>query len=345
MHSFLTPNSNSSQPQSPHHLAAIGTTCSNLALLAATATALVALLCRIPRAAYQAGSHIAQGRVRSRILDRPLDNYFTRQFCYSYASIPGGVRRLLTCPISASFSVVHVLLLALILCPLSRLIQLNDSPSRLARQRYEHLRWGRAPPWRLAAAGFLIATLCILEYIGPSLPPSNSYQINQNSATMALTSLVALRSLRGLHEPQGPHVPLPRTTHGRALLSRAPGPCSRDVQAKPPRQPPVTKLALIIDSGASFHVHPHAKDLINTRPCRDRISGVDQVEHACPLIGDLPVRALGNDRKEYRLLIRNVRHTPSVADSLISVSQLWSEGGVDVSFGNRCELTTKCGQH
>ena len=103
-------------------------------------------------------------------------------------------------------------------------------------------------------------------------------------------------------------------------------------------------IDFIIDSGASFHVHPVKSDLVNTRPCSNRISGVDNVEHECPLIGDLQLEAKGSDGLIYQLLIRNVRYAPTVSDSLLSVSQLWSDSKVNVAFGDKCTLISSCGQ-
>eukprot|EP00965_Chrysotila_dentata_P072119 2382864-Pleurochrysis_carterae.AAC.2 len=39
--------------------------------------------------------------------------------------------------------------------------------------------------------------------------------------------------------------------------------------------PGLRSVGFIVDSGCSWHVHPYAEDLIETRPCTDEISGVD----------------------------------------------------------------------
>ena len=75
---------------------------------------------------------------------------------------------------------------------------------------------------------------------------------------------------------------------------------------------------LIIDSGASFHVHPNLSDLVNIRACSNRIMGVDHQPHQCVSMGDMPVRARCDDGYEYDLLIKNVRYAPTFRDSLIS---------------------------
>ena len=82
----------------------------------------------------------------------------------------------------------------------------------------------------------------------------------------------------------------------------------------------------------------------NIRPCSNRIMGVDHHPHKCESIGDLPVRARGDDGSEYHLLIRNVRYAPTFKDSLISINQLWLESKVDVTFKDLCCLITRCGK-
>ena len=97
---------------------------------------------------------------------------------------------------------------------------------------------------------------------------------------------------------------------------------------------------LVIDSGASFHVHHDSNDLINLRPCSNRIMGVDHQPHRCISLGDMPIRARGEDGFEYNLLIKNVRHAPTFKDSLISVNQLWLESKVDVLLSDSLRQET-----
>ena len=63
-------------------------------------------------------------------------------------------------------------------------------------------------------------------------------------------------------------------------------------------QPGITKDALekmicwtVIDSGCSWHCHPHFEDLINTRKCDDTMSGIDGKPQRVKCIGDLPALA------------------------------------------------------
>ena len=92
---------------------------------------------------------------------------------------------------------------------------------------------------------------------------------------------------------------------------------------------------LIVDSGASFHIHNNADDLVNTRPCSDTFKGVDRVTHRATCIGDLilPITCQDQRGRDVRASIGGVRIFPKVNDSLISVSQLWADGRIEVRFG------------
>ena len=93
------------------------------------------------------------------------------------------------------------------------------------------------------------------------------------------------------------------------------------------------QLALLLDSGASFHIHYLESDLTNTRPCTDKFEGVDRMKHTATCIGDLDVSCIDSAGHPTDIRIRNVRIFPDVTDSLLSVSQLWNEGRVKVLFG------------
>ena len=58
----------------------------------------------------------------------------------------------------------------------------------------------------------------------------------------------------------------------------------------------------------------------------------------------MPIFAKGSDGLEYQLLLRNVRHSPTFMDSLISINQLWQESKVDVIFKDSCCLRAPCGK-
>ena len=74
------------------------------------------------------------------------------------------------------------------------------------------------------------------------------------------------------------------------------------------------ELRLTIDSGASFHVVNNPHYLINARPTDETISGVDRRDHACTLIGDLPIVAKDEMGISHPLTIRHVRCVPTISD-------------------------------
>jgi hypothetical protein len=91
-------------------------------------------------------------------------------------------------------------------------------------------------------------------------------------------------------------------------------------------------LQLVIDSGCTWHIHGHAEDLVNLRPCLDSIGGIDDVAHPCTLIGDLPLYARSKGGRLYRLVLKDVRVAKGLPYSLISVKQLWATSRVDCVF-------------
>ena len=105
------------------------------------------------------------------------------------------------------------------------------------------------------------------------------------------------------------------------------------------------KLELVIDSGASFHIHPFIHHLNNVRSCTYSVSGVDRKSHSCTRIGDLPITVRGGDGRAYNITIPNVRCIPTFKDSLISVQQLWKDCKVDTQFRDQCVLVTSTGKH
>jgi len=52
---------------------------------------------------------------------------------------------------------------------------------------------------------------------------------------------------------------------------------------------PTKLIHFVVDSGATWHVHHDAQDLLNVRPCADIIEGIDRTDHRCTAIGDLPM--------------------------------------------------------
>ena len=62
----------------------------------------------------------------------------------------------------------------------------------------------------------------------------------------------------------------------RALLSSRPG---RHRSKRSRGLPSGAKaICLVIDSGATWHIHQHASDLINLRPCKDEMTGLDRIK-------------------------------------------------------------------
>ena len=93
----------------------------------------------------------------------------------------------------------------------------------------------------------------------------------------------------------------------------------------------------VIDSGCSWHCHPYIDDLINQRPCRDTMAGIDGKPQRVKCIGDLPALVRDSTGMWRRVLIRDVRCVPSFTDTLISVDQFWEDSKVNCIFNDaRC---------
>ena len=92
------------------------------------------------------------------------------------------------------------------------------------------------------------------------------------------------------------------------------------------------QLLAIVDSGCTWHSHPELRDLINVRPCTDKISCAGGVVHHASHIGDLPVVCHNQAGKERVVLVRDVRCVPTFTDTLISVRQLWETSEIDTIF-------------
>ena len=98
-------------------------------------------------------------------------------------------------------------------------------------------------------------------------------------------------------------------------------------------------ILAIVDSGCTWHSHPEVKDLINVRPCTDKISCAGGVIHHASHIGDLPVVCHNQAGRERVVLVRDVRCVPSFTDTLVSVRQLWETSEIDTVFRNVDSLT------
>ena len=101
----------------------------------------------------------------------------------------------------------------------------------------------------------------------------------------------------------------------------------------------------IIDSGCSWHCHPHIKDLINRRPCNDTLTGVDGKPQKVSCIGDLPALARDHLGVWRRIVILNVRCVPTFGETLLSVDQFWQDSKVDTIFNStRCIVVPSRGE-
>ena len=99
-------------------------------------------------------------------------------------------------------------------------------------------------------------------------------------------------------------------------------------------------IRLVIDSGCTWHAHPHRKDLINVRPTDDSFVSADGTECKCDGVGDMPVICKDSSGKEIRVLLQDVRLVPSFTATLISVRQLEEEGNAEVRFGTIQSIIT-----
>ena len=94
----------------------------------------------------------------------------------------------------------------------------------------------------------------------------------------------------------------------------------------------------VIDSGCTWHMHNVLEDLINVRPCTDVVEDANGNVTHIDWVGDLPVAALSRDNVEYRVLLRGVRYSPTLADTLISIDQLWQTAKISSVFDDARSL-------
>ena len=213
------------------------------------------------------------------------------------------------------------------------------SPERLQPRvlSYPSLR----AAWRplLHAALFSLASTASLDnHRSPPFPRSYLFA----AACHALPSAAIRR-------PSIPSMPTPLAQRGdnladsgQAEVSRA---CLSSTGDSLPACPSSSRCtALVIDSGASFHMHPRLCDLSNTRPCADKIVGIDHAVHTCSQIGDLPMLARDSQGVYHKVTLPNVRFAPTLRDTLISVDKLWRESKVTALFGDNACLKEASGR-
>ena len=95
----------------------------------------------------------------------------------------------------------------------------------------------------------------------------------------------------------------------------------------------------VIDSGCTWHVQNCLEDLINVTSCSDVIVDANGRKVKCPHRGDLPLLVTDKSGKEYTILLRGVRYSPSFEDTLISVDQLWYASKIDARFRDLRQLS------
>ena len=109
---------------------------------------------------------------------------------------------------------------------------------------------------------------------------------------------------------------------------------AKKAKSKPDRR----VINAVMDSGCTFHCHPHRGDFINFRSIRDEIFGIDGKGCAILGIGDLPVVCRDKKGNLQHLLIKGVRYAPEFTDTLFSVEQFWQTSRVEVRFGSHRDV-------
>ena len=209
------------------------------------------------------------------------------------------------------------------------------------RPRQPARRWLPSGP---VQSNFEIQTRMLRNHVFDSVSPLSLSWIPQLAGRMAALALafyfVAGAAIIGLHEPTSSAVDLYCSSAlgmtGQTLRGNSYSTCARILAARSTRADPQAgpDLLLIIDSGASFHIHNQQSDLVNVRPCSDTFEGVDRVRHQASCIGDLNLECNDYDGNTLSLTLGDVRIFPKISDSLISVSQLWDQHRVQVLFGS-----------
>eukprot|EP00965_Chrysotila_dentata_P257813 6213013-Pleurochrysis_carterae.AAC.1 len=71
------------------------------------------------------------------------------------------------------------------------------------------------------------------------------------------------------------------------------------------------RLALVVDSGCTWHIHPNASDLLNTRPSDEYVMGIDKKPRLCTAFGELHLLATDEHGVARPIVLRDVRCAPS----------------------------------
>jgi hypothetical protein len=98
-----------------------------------------------------------------------------------------------------------------------------------------------------------------------------------------------------------------------------------------------------MDSGASASSTDDCNRLVNVQPCNEIFGGANGCMVRCHTMGDMPV--IGRDGKGelVRWTFTNVRCVPEFKYTLISVTQVWREQGIDARFRDLNHLVMPVG--
>ena len=220
-------------------------------------------------------------------------------------------------------------------------LQLRLSPSFAAARTKQFLlgaggvaRFIRRSPIRIIRLIVLVTTIgCLGRLQTTADPPSLPFGYR---ATCEFDKLDVIWKTKRKRQPEAKHtnpaehgfafnarpLNLTESTY-RALLNR-PAKSSHDA----------LYIDLVLDSGCTMHCHPHESDLINRRPSRDTMSGIEGKKRKVTCIGDLPIVAKDKHGKLIKLIIRGVRCVPGFTETLISVDRLFEECKAEVRFGD-----------
>ena len=223
-------------------------------------------------------------------------NYFTDTLSANVCSARASMIQTISSPMSYMFTVTHVLLLYFILCPLSTLLRLHQ-PTLGGRAAYRRAHFilvsPRSRPRPLTSPAFIRTVLTASALIfaitwdlqfplGAAAPSKIASSLPVIAAVLTLEpyhSHAAAAGQRNLpREPDSDRVVPPFTHHLPPDVPRALLGSSRAPKVRFKEHP---KLSLIVDSGASFHIHPNRNDLLNVQPCSTRVLGVGHTAHQC----------------------------------------------------------------
>ena len=195
---------------------------------------------------------------------KALDNFFTFSFKHNYSYACCGLLRAVLNPITYLFHLSHVLLLALVLCPSSRIINLDSKETDESHSQprlHARLRWVRSKSLTdLKARRSLLMSSAVLLLITLSTlydctEPSQS-QANYHFAQVYVASAAALTLVRGapgsyadtsLYHCNTDHTFI-TDTPGKAMIS------SSSTARPSTKASHKDIMKLIVDSGASFHL-------------------------------------------------------------------------------------------